>query len=84
MIGDVHGCTTELEELLALLGYEIVEQRAGGFPDGGPLYAHPGGRRVVYVGDLANRGPRVLDTITDRPEHRRAPAPPSRYRATTT
>jgi protein phosphatase len=63
LIGDVHGCATELEELLALLGYEPVEQRDGEFPDGGPVYAHPAGRTAVFVGDLVDRGPRILDSL---------------------
>ena len=53
VIGDVHGCATELEELLTLLGYEAVDQRDGEFPHGGPVYAHPQGRKAVFVGDLA-------------------------------
>ena len=63
VIGDVHGCATELEELLGLLGYEPVDQREGEFPDGGPVYAHPAGRTVVFVGDLVDRGPRILDSL---------------------
>jgi protein phosphatase len=63
VIGDVHGCGTELEELLAVLGYEAVEQREGDFPDGGPVYAHPTGRKAVFVGDLVDRGPRILDSL---------------------
>ncbi|OKK23068.1 metallophosphoesterase [Streptomyces sp. CB00455] len=43
IIGDVHGCSSELETLLATLGYE----------DG----VHPGGRTAVFVGDLVDRGP---------------------------
>jgi len=45
IIGDVHGCRSELEALLAELGY------AGSPP------AHPDGRRVIFVGDLVDRGP---------------------------
>jgi protein phosphatase len=63
IIGDVHGCADELEHLLAELGYQVIEQRAGEFPDGGPVYAHPQRRTAVFVGDLVDRGPRVLDTI---------------------
>jgi protein phosphatase len=49
IIGDVHGCSEELQELLAALGYEID-------PDG--LSArHPHGRRAVFLGDLVDRGP---------------------------
>ncbi|WP_406365939.1 polynucleotide kinase-phosphatase [Streptomyces sp. NBC_01546] len=43
IIGDIHGCSSELETLLAKLGYE----------DG----AHPEGRTAVFVGDLVDRGP---------------------------
>ncbi|PVE04095.1 polynucleotide kinase-phosphatase [Streptomyces scopuliridis] len=43
IIGDIHGCRSELETLLGKLGYE----------DG----AHPEGRTAVFVGDLVDRGP---------------------------
>ncbi|WP_236245728.1 polynucleotide kinase-phosphatase [Streptomyces sp. CC210A] len=43
VIGDIHGCASELEALLAKLGYE----------DG----RHPDGRTAVFVGDLVDRGP---------------------------
>ncbi|MET8293992.1 polynucleotide kinase-phosphatase [Streptomyces sp. NPDC005180] len=43
IIGDIHGCSSELETLLAELGYE----------DG----VHPAGRTAVFVGDLVDRGP---------------------------
>src|SRR5262249_20838711 len=28
-----------------------------------PVYAHPAGRKAVFVGDLVDRGPRILDTV---------------------
>ncbi|MCH0559824.1 polynucleotide kinase-phosphatase [Streptomyces sp. MUM 16J] len=43
IIGDVHGCSAELESLLAELGYQDGE--------------HPQGRTAVFVGDLVDRGP---------------------------
>ncbi|MBA2809652.1 polynucleotide kinase-phosphatase [Streptomyces sp. KM273126] len=43
IIGDIHGCSSELESLLGKLGYV----------DG----AHPDGRTAVFVGDLVDRGP---------------------------
>lgn len=43
IIGDVHGCRSELETLLGRLGYR----------DG----THPEGRTAVFVGDLVDRGP---------------------------
>ena len=64
IIGDVHGCRDELEELLRRLGYEAAAVAPGGPPlISGPLYAHPEGRKVVFVGDLVDRGPRILDTV---------------------
>ncbi|MGJ0151807.1 polynucleotide kinase-phosphatase [Streptomyces sp. CH8.1] len=57
IVGDIHGCSSELETLLAKLGYE----------DG----VHPEGRTAVFVGDLVDRGPdspgvlrRVMGMVT--------------------
>ena len=64
IIGDVHGCCDELAGLLDRLGYEAVAFAPGGpSPASGPLYAHPEGRRAVFLGDLVDRGPRILDTV---------------------
>jgi protein phosphatase len=52
VIGDVHGCLAELEELLVTLGYSL-ERDAAGRPAGA---RHPE-RRAVFVGDLVDRGP---------------------------
>jgi protein phosphatase len=53
VIGDVHGCRAELEELLTTLGYTIGRDGAAR-----PVSArHPDGRRVVFTGDLVDRGP---------------------------
>jgi protein phosphatase len=54
IIGDVHGCGDELEALLGQLGY---------LPDQDSGYVHPQGRRVIFLGDLVDRGPRVLDCL---------------------
>jgi len=51
IIGDIHGCRAELEALLDLLGYAPL--------DGGPGRRHPDGRRVIFLGDLVDRGPAV-------------------------
>lgn len=53
VIGDVHGCRLELEELLAELGYDVARDEAGRPVDA----SHPDGRRAVFVGDLVDRGP---------------------------
>src|SRR5206468_903633 len=31
--------------------------------DSGPVYAHPEGRKAVFVGDLVDRGLRILDSL---------------------
>jgi protein phosphatase len=52
-IGDIHGCRSELETLLGELGYALVRDE-----DGRPIdAAHPDGRRVIFLGDLVDRGP---------------------------
>ena len=53
VIGDVHGCRAELEELLGRLGYAISRDDRGRPVDA----AHPEGRTAVFVGDLVDRGP---------------------------
>jgi len=62
IIGDVHGCADELEALLRQLGY-VVETDVE--PDNGLRYrvTPPEGRKVIFVGDLVDRGPRVGDTL---------------------
>lgn len=52
IIGDVHGCLDELLVLLDRLGYAVTRDGAGHAVDA----EHPGGRRVVFVGDLVDRG----------------------------
>lgn len=53
IIGDVHGCARTLKALLNKLGY----QEENG------LYFYPG-RRLVFVGDIVDRGPRIRPTIS--------------------
>ncbi len=53
IVGDVHGCRAELEELLGELGYAFFRDDRGR-----PVGArHPEGRTAVFVGDLVDRGP---------------------------
>jgi protein phosphatase len=54
IIGDVHGCCDELEDVLQQLGY---------IRDGSGPWSHPDGRRAIFLGDLVDRGPRIVDTL---------------------
>lgn len=63
IIGDVHGCGDELEELLGRLGYTSVPLADADPLWGNSVYTHPEGRKAVFVGDLVDRGPRVLDVV---------------------
>ncbi|KXL54019.1 Bis(5'-nucleosyl)-tetraphosphatase PrpE [Anaerotignum neopropionicum] len=53
IIGDVHGCYDELMELVQKLGYEKK----------GQAYVHPQGRRLISVGDVADKGPKNLAAL---------------------
>lgn len=55
IIGDVHGCFDELLELLDRLGY-VVD------PDGVNVIP-PAGRKAVFVGDLVDRGPKIVGVL---------------------
>ncbi|HEY9707189.1 MAG TPA: polynucleotide kinase-phosphatase, partial [Oculatellaceae cyanobacterium] len=63
IIGDIHGCCDELEALLKQLGYEITPKIDCASLWGDATYTHPQGRKVVFLGDLVDRGPRILDTL---------------------
>ena len=57
IVGDVHGCFDELRTLLEKLGYAI------GNGDGAYTAAPPAGRKLVFVGDLVDRGPKVTEVL---------------------
>jgi protein phosphatase len=62
IIGDVQGCCDELEQLMKTLGYVWSErplQIPGSYRR---IYRHPEGRKAIFLGDLVDRGPRILDT----------------------
>jgi polynucleotide kinase-phosphatase len=60
IIGDIHGCFDELHALLTRLGYTVAPRA-----DGGPGFhvGTPEGRKVVFLGDLVDRGPGVTDVL---------------------
>jgi hypothetical protein len=53
LIGDIHGQYDKLVDLLNRLGYEAARK----------TFRHPDGRKVVFLGDYVDRGPRIRDTL---------------------
>ena len=49
IIGDIHGHADKLEELLNNLGYSKLHG----------VYQHPDNRKVVFLGDYIDRGPKI-------------------------
>lgn len=57
IIGDIHGCFDELIELLGKLGYVVaVEEESYNV-------SSPVGRKIVFVGDLVDRGPGTVSVL---------------------
>lgn len=63
IVGDVHGCFDELLELLGRLGYTVTEAERR--EDGGPGYhvVPPTGRKLIFLGDLVDRGPKTAEVL---------------------
>nr|MBA2696582.1 polynucleotide kinase-phosphatase [Actinomycetota bacterium] len=59
IVGDVHGCASELRALLTELGWTIAEEETGVAVGA----SHPQGRRAVFVGDLVDRGPDTAGVV---------------------
>jgi hypothetical protein len=84
VIGDIHGCRSELVSLLDRLGYALMRDDEGRPVDALP----PAARTAVFVGDLVDRGPDtpgvlrlVMGMVAVEPTSR--PDTPCACRATT-
>lgn len=54
IIGDIHGCFDELGMLIEKLGYRVDAEKGA---------YHPDGRKLVFLGDLCDRGPKNVDVL---------------------
>lgn len=60
IIGDVHGCYDELLLLLDKLGYRISATEE----NGQDVHVEaPAGRKLIFLGDLVDRGPKIVETL---------------------
>lgn len=65
IIGDIHGCFREFKALTLQLGYDWSQN----------IPIHPKGRKLAFVGDLADRGPeslRVIETVYELVQENKA------------
>lgn len=62
IIGDVHGCLDELLDLLLRLGYRVAPRSTAA--ELSPFsVTPPEGRKAVFLGDLVDRGPKIVEVV---------------------
>jgi len=62
LIGDIHGQHDKLVTLLNLLGYEPRKNRSRAEFSG---WTHPEGRKVIFLGDYIDRGPKIREVLME-------------------
>ncbi|MBI4903245.1 MAG: polynucleotide kinase-phosphatase [Acidobacteria bacterium] len=63
IIGDLHGCAPELRLLLDQLGWQRHDVDPADPVWGSESFQHPQGRKAIFVGDLVDRGPGILNCV---------------------
>jgi protein phosphatase len=53
IVGDIHGCYDEFVHLLNILGYSSKTN-----------WRHPEDRRLIFLGDFIDRGPKIWEVVT--------------------
>lgn len=60
VMGDLHGCAAEAQATLQALGHSVVFPKDVNEP---ALVTFAPGRKVAFLGDITDRGPRSVDTL---------------------
>lgn len=66
LIGDIHGQYNKLTSLLTKLGYQpasLRKKKHGESFQVPQTWKHPEGRRVIFLGDYIDRGPKVREVL---------------------
>ena len=68
IIGDIHGCFDEARTLIEKLGYQFSARESTKTESGVEVPTdykvfHPEGRKIIFVGDLVDRGPKSPDVM---------------------